>query len=93
SPAASSGLRVDDVVLSVNQQTTENMPHGIFVKLVGESSDVDFIVQPREEYLRVNIRPKLNAQQTPTPSILSNNNSDNTRKTGLSKALSKLTNR
>ncbi|CAF1199402.1 unnamed protein product [Rotaria sp. Silwood1] len=93
SPAAGSGLRIDDVVLSVNQQSTENMPHGTFVKLVGESSDVDFIVQPREEYLRVNIRPKLNAQQTPTPSILSNNNSDNTRKTGLSKALSKLTNR
>ncbi|CAF1386094.1 unnamed protein product [Rotaria sordida] len=97
SPAAKSGLHVNDVVLAVNQQLTGNMTHPVFVKLVTESSNVDFTVQPVEQYLRSNYRPKPNVQLSPPPPSINNsnnsNNTNNTRKSGLSRALSKLTSR
>ncbi|CAF3678212.1 unnamed protein product [Rotaria sp. Silwood1] len=67
SPAADGGLYVDDIILSINQQSTENMPYGTFAKLVDESSRLDLIVQSREEYLYSMIhRPKENRQSIPT---------------------------
>ncbi|CAF3175996.1 unnamed protein product [Rotaria sp. Silwood2] len=93
SPAASSGLKLDDIVLSVNQQSTENMPHPTFVSIVSGSSNVDFIVQPREAYLRSKDQPKQNIQPLPPIPRNNNNEDNNSLKTGLSKALSKIKSR
>ncbi|CAF2899635.1 unnamed protein product [Rotaria sp. Silwood2] len=88
SPAANSGLRLNDVILSVNQQSTENMTHENLMALVGECSDVEFIVQPLEEYLRSNYRSTQNKQSSPTHS-----RKNNKFKTWVLKVMKKSTNR
>ncbi|CAF3856632.1 unnamed protein product [Rotaria sp. Silwood1] len=97
SPAADGGLYVDDIILSINQQSTENMPYGTFAKLVDESSRLDLIVQSREEYLYSMIhRPKENRQSIPTipiPIPISNKKIKKKRRISLSKILKKITNR
>jgi len=92
SPAERAGLRPNDVILSINQQDTLTMPHGIFVETVNANADVHLLVQVVEEYLRANPLPQRNQQATTALTAAVNNDGDK-RKTGLSKALSKLTSR
>ncbi len=92
SPAEESGLRANDVILKINQQTTDKMSHGLFVQIVNATSDVDFLVQPLEEYLRSNPVQPRNPQAASTVSAAINEQNDK-RKSVVSKALGKLNSR
>lgn len=45
SPAIRCGLRVNDVILQVNGQSTENMPTNTFVDLIKRSQTIDLLVE------------------------------------------------
>ncbi len=89
SPAERAGLRAQDVILSINQQTTANMSHSAFVEIVNASSTVDFRVQAFDDYIRDHPKPVRNQQAASQVAASMNNDSDR-RKNGLSKALGKL---
>lgn len=91
SPAQYSGLQVNDVILAINQQITENMPHATFVQQVGECSDVDFVVQPFDDYLHSNFR----GQNKPLAASTSGNENveSGANKLSLSNIKNKLTSR
>jgi membrane-associated protease RseP (regulator of RpoE activity) len=92
SPAKLSGLQVNDVILAINQNLTDKMPHNEFVGIVGANSTIDFVVQPIEEYLRSNFRPPQNKLLAPTTSTKDNSDTGS-QKLSLSKAINKLTSR
>ena len=54
SPAQRGDLRLNDVILSINKQSTMNMPHAAFVEIVNSSSNVCFNVKNLNEYSRSN---------------------------------------
>ncbi|CAF1591367.1 unnamed protein product [Rotaria sp. Silwood1] len=66
SPAANSGLCLNDVIIAVNQQSTEDMSYDTLTKLVDKDNDVEFLVQPLEEYLRFQYGPKQDEKSTST---------------------------
>jgi hypothetical protein len=92
SPAEVAGLHTNDVILAINHQLTDTMPHALFVQIVNASTDVSFIVQHIDEYLRMNPPPVRNQQAASAVSAAINNDNDG-HKSGLSKALTKLTSR
>jgi len=92
SPAEESGLRANDVILKINQQTTDKMTHGVFVQIVNATSDVDFLVEPLDEYLRSNPVQPRNPQVASTVSAAINEQNDKS-KSSISKALGKLNSR
>jgi S1-C subfamily serine protease len=92
SPAEAAGLRTNDVIHTINNQKTENMEHADFVQIVSASSGVDFLVQGVNEYLRAHPQPPRN-QQVATSVAAAVSGENDKHKNGLSKALSKLTNR
>ncbi len=92
SPAENGGLRTNDVILSINQQNTSAMPHVTFVDIVNGSTDVYFLVQTLEDYLRANPQ-RVRTQPTAGATVASSSNEPDKPKSGISKALGKLTNR
>jgi hypothetical protein len=76
----------------INGQKTDKMPHGIFVETVNSSSNIDFTVQPLEEYLSAH-PPQARQPQTASTVTATINQEGDKRKTGISKAIGKLTNR
>ncbi|CAF1456051.1 unnamed protein product [Rotaria sordida] len=78
SPAAKSGLHVNDIILSLNQQLTENMSHATFVELLTDNSNLDCIVQPFEKFLHSNHPATLNRQAI---SIISTDHNNDDKKT------------
>ena len=94
SPAAAANLQANDVILYINGDKTDNMPHGTFVQIVNSSQAVDFVVQTASDYLRAN--PAVARSQTTTTTTASTaaaqaiaSQDDDKNKTGLSKALGK----
>ena len=88
SPAARSDLRVNDIILQVNEQSTENMSTSSFVELIKRSRTVHLIVR--------NLPP--NARRIPSDdkqrsSTKSPADRDEKKKPALFRALSRLTNR
>jgi len=92
SPAQQAGLRANDVIHSINHQTTTNMPHGVFVETVNSNSDIDLTVQTLDAFLRAHPPPVRNQQMAAAVAAVINNDSDK-RKGVASKTLGKLTNR
>lgn len=92
SPAINCGLEANDVVLSINNQSTDKMLHANFVQIVNNSSQIDFVVQGVDDYLRANPQatrtlPPAAAVATPTPTPTREADKP---KTGLSRALEKM---
>ena len=90
SPAANGDLRANDVVLSINSQSTDKMPHATFVQIVNNNSQIDFTVQGIDAYLLANpqaVRPAPSSSTALMPKV--NEDSQNS-KNGLSRALDKL---
>jgi C-terminal processing protease CtpA/Prc len=92
SPAQQGDLHANDVIHSINHQTTTNMPHGVFVETVNANSDIDLTVQTLNAFLRANPPPVRNQQMAAAVAAAINNETDK-RKGGVSKALGKLTSR
>ena len=94
SPADKAGLHASDVILSINHEKTDNMPHATFVQIVNQSATIDFDVQTIAEYLRTNApqsrNPPATSSTAPPPTTQQD---DDKNKSGLSKALGKLTSR
>ena len=93
SPAETSGLHEKDIVRKVNNQTTDHMSHKTFVQIINASTQVVFLVQNYEKYMRANpdVARKLNTR--PPPPSMPQNENTNKNPSGLSRALSKLKSR
>jgi C-terminal processing protease CtpA/Prc len=92
SPAENGGLRPNDVILSINQQSTTGMIHERFVEIVNGNTNVTFLVQSLEDYLRAN--PQRVRTQPTIPTVTAAPPIEPEKpKSSLSKALGKLTNR
>ena len=93
SPAVNGGLQANDVVLSINNQSTDKMLHANFVQIVNSSSQIDFVVQGVDEYLRANpqatrtLPPAAAAAPAATPTT---KREADKPKSGLSRALEKI---
>ena len=92
SPAENAGLLGNDVILSINDQNTSSMAHVKFVDIVNSSTDVTFHVQNLDEYLRANPQ-RARTQPSATAVAAATSNESEKPKSGISKALGKLTNR
>jgi hypothetical protein len=68
------------------------MPHVTFVDIVNGSTDVYFLVQTLEDYLRANPQ-RVRTQPAAGATVASSSNEPDKPKSGISKALGKLTNR
>ncbi|CAF0880982.1 unnamed protein product [Adineta ricciae] len=89
SPADTAGLQTNDVILKINQQTTDGMAHSTFVQIVSASSDVTLSVQHLDEYLQGHPVPPRNPHVASAVSAAITEDTDK-RKNGISKALSKI---
>ena len=89
SPADTAGLQTNDVILKINKQTTDGMPHSTFVQIVSASSDVTLSVQHLDEYLQEHPVPPRNPHVASAVTAAITEDADK-RKNGISKALSKI---
>ncbi|UJR32032.1 hypothetical protein I4U23_019500 [Adineta vaga] len=92
SPADKADLQANDVILKINQQTTDGMAHGAFVQIVNASTDVTFVIQHLDEYLRSNPVPPRNPNVASAVTAAITEESDK-HKSGISKALGKISSR
>jgi len=79
----------------VNNQSTDTMPHNVFVEIINSCSEIVLLVQTYDNYIRTN--PQVAQQQITRPTMETNvdNNKkdDDKRQNVFSKALNKLTSR
>ncbi|CAF1027940.1 unnamed protein product [Adineta steineri] len=93
SPADVGGLRGNDVILKINDQTTDKMTHAVFVQIVNASTEVVFIVQHIDAYIRSNPVPPRNPEVASAVSTAITEENEKRKSGGLSKALNKLASR
>ena len=96
SPAEQAGLHASDVILSINQEKTDEMPHVNFVQIVNSNSTVTFVVQALDDYLRAHpprARKQPSATAVAAVATMGSGDEPEKHKSGVSKVLNKLTNR
>ncbi len=90
SPAERAGLRVNDIIRKVNDQSTEQMLHENFVQLINSSTEVVFLVQPYDDYYRANPHvPMISDNNNNNTTVINNKNDAEKRQNMLSKAFTK----
>jgi predicted metalloprotease with PDZ domain len=96
SPAEHAGLRIDDIILTIDDQSTDNMSHASFFQLFNTSNEIDLCVRNREYVIRTNQHVSNNQLVRSTghvdiPTSGHNRISHGKYRTMLSRAMNKLT--
>lgn len=89
SPAHIGGLNAQDVLLRVNNQPTEQMLHKTFLEIINANSQITFLIQPYDKFIRDNpqaLNPSPPSLIPPPPNMKENS----THRNPLFRAFSKL---